>query len=506
MLSILFSLQSVELLEKANQFLIRKDVDSAAYYLSKAYRDYPTEVENLIYIAYVEDTLLGGRLVKRLFPLIPQSFVVSQLALYELIKDGDYDEIASVYERADTLIPEKLRPFARFYKYVSDGVVDLAVSVADSISELYDFPWFENTDPFVKLLKIFLKDVAHHACSHFLISPCSRYLSSIFVEDDDFYVENYSYIAIYGLINSINYLNDFSRILDRLRSYGYILRSNRCRDGNTLRDLFVNLKYVRGSYGEADSVLEMLDWISTYCGDSLLMPIRVSRAMTLPHLDMTGYALDSLKALGDTFPDYTLTLLVDYGDHRRVKEMLDSILSPVNRYIPGLHDILFQVECEELYTDGKYERVIEECPESIEEAYAYIMLGKRDSGLMLLREQFPDTLRDNYADYWNRGWFYLLFGNTDSAMYYTKRALEYRPENPFLTMNLGSIYLTLGLVDSALHYYRLSFERNRRRRTYHWDYFFSTWRNDVKLLSKLFERDAGRIYDLMRRLRREYRK
>ncbi|GEM_PF-1160084 len=506
MLLILLSFQSADLFERANYFIVRREADSAAHYLSKIYREYPTEAENIIYISYLEDSLFGADLAMRLFPEFPRSEIISKIAIYELIKRRNYDEIVRVYEKADSLILPQFEPFMRFYYLMKNGNLVDAISLADSVSMLYEFSWVFGEDLFVKLIKAFIKDVAYHACSNFVIDACYKYISTTFPPDDDrFYVENYSYIAIYGILGPINNLNTFPQILDRLRSYGYLLRTNGCRDGNMTLRVFANLKYINGSYAEADSVLEIIRWLSGFCGDSLKHPLRVSRVLTLPHLDMNGHALDSLRALGDTFLDYKLPILIDYGDWKSVKRIADSIVKSYSNYLSAVSpflDLLDQIECQELYSRDKYRKVIEECFEDVEKAYAYIMLGKRDSGLTLLKEFEPDTFRDNYAYYWNKGWFSLLYGHLDSAMYYTKRALQYRPENPFLTMNVGSIYLVRGVMDSAMYYYRLSFERNRKRRTYSWDYFFDTWRNDVKLLSGLYDRDSKEVYRLMRRLKK----
>ena len=70
-------------------------------------------------------------------------------------------------------------------------------------------------------------------------------------------------------------------------------------------------------------------------------------------------------------------------------------------------------------------------------------------------------------------------------------------------MNLGSIFFARGLVDSALYYYRKSFDYNVKRRTYHWTYFFDTWRDDIKLISRLYGRDSGLVRKLMGELRKK---
>ncbi len=501
MLLTLFSLQA-DIFEKANEFIAKRNPDSAAYYLARAYEKYPVEVENIIYISYMEDSIFGSRLVMNLFPEIPQSRVVSQLGLYELIKAKRYEDIARAYESDSSRIPENLRPFMRFYYSAERGNLLPALEVADSLLILYQFSSILSDDLFSRLVRAFVRDVAYQTCSNLLAGPCVRYLSAVIEDDGDFFIENYTYLAYYGLLRPILYYRDYGRYLDRLRSYGYALRSNECRDAGTLVTVFTNALYIHGSYAEADSLSSVLEWIAGSCGDTLGRSISISRAYLLDAKDMTGYAIDTLRAIPGLRKDYLVPLLINYGLEEEAIRILDSLSEEglLGSNLPV--DMGSSFKCRKWYSQGKYRKVIEECAGSVEAAYSYIMLGKRDSGMLILRTHLPDTTGDNYSDYWNAGWFALLYGKVDSSLHYTRRALEYRPENPFLTMNLASAFFAEGLMDSALYYYRRAFDYNVKRRTYSWRHYFDTWRDDVKLISRLYNRDAKAVWKLMKRLRK----
>ncbi len=502
MLLIFFSFQA-DVFEKANEFIVKKNPDSAAHYLAKAYEKYPVEVENIIYISYMEDTTFGSRLVMKLFPRIPESRVVSQLGLYELIKSKRYEDIASLYESDSSRVAENLRPFMRFYYYIERDNLLSALDVADSLLILYQFSSILSDDLFSKLVRVFVKDVAYQTCSRLLAGPCVRYLSAVVEDDTSFVIENYTYLSYYGLLRPMRYYRDYNRYLDRLRAYGYALRSNYCRDAGTLRSVFVDALYIHGSYAEADSLHSILRWIEEDCGDSLRRSISISRAYLLDAEDMTGYAIDTLRSIPDLSPDYLVPLLINYGLDEEAIRIMDSLSRQGLMDRNLVLDMELNHNCRRWYSQNRYRKVIERCAGTVEAAYSYIMLGKRDSGMYILQLNRSDTIRDNYSDYWNAGWFALLFGKTDSALYYTRKALEYRPENPFLTMNLGSIFFARGLVDSALYYYRKSFDYNVKRRTYHWTYFFDTWRDDIKLISRLYGRDSGLVRKLMGELRKK---
>ncbi len=502
MLLIFFSFQ-VDLFEKANEFIVKKNPDSAAYYLAEAYKKYPVEVENVIYISYMEDSTFGSRLVMKLFPKIPESRVVSQLGLYELIKSKRYEDIASIYESDSTRIAENLRPFMRFYYYLENDNLLSALQVADSLLILYQFSSLLSDDLFSRLVRTFVKDVAYQTCSRLLAGPCVRYLSAVVEDDSSFIIENYTYLAYYGLLKPMRYYRDYSRYLDRVRSYGYALKSNYCRDAGTLKSVFADALYIHGSYAEADSMQALLEWIEEDCGDTLRRSISIARAYLLDAKDMTGYAIDTLRSVPNLPPDYLVPLLVNYGLEEEAMKILDSLsqFGLVDRNL--VLDMEFTHNCRMWYSQDRYRKVIERCAGTVEAAYSYMMLGKKDSAIPILQMNLPDTIRDNYSDYWNAGWFALLFGKTDSAMYYTRKALEYRPENPFLTMNVGSIFLAQGLVDSALYYYQKAFDYNVKRRTYHWRHYFDTWRDDVKLISRLYDRDARAIWRQMKKLKKK---
>ncbi len=502
MLLIFFSFQ-VDFFEKANEFVVRKNPDSAAYYLAKAYKEYPVEVENIIYISYMEDSTFGSRLVMKLFPKIPESRVVSQLGLYELIKSRRYRDIADIYESDSSRIAENLRPFMRFYHYIEGDNLISALDVADSLLILYQFSSILSDDLFSRLVRTFVRDVAYQMCSRLLAGPCVRYLSAVVEDDSSFLIENYTYLAYYGLLRPMRYYGDYSRYLDRVRSYGYALKSNYCRDAGTLKSVFADALYIHGSYAEADSMQSLLEWIEGDCGDTLRRSISISRAYILDAKDMTGYAIDTLRSIPDLPPDYLVPLLVNYGLEEEAIHIMDSLSQTGSMDRNLVLDMEFTHNCRMWYSQDRYRKVIERCAGTVEAAYSYIMLGKKDSAIPILQMNLPDTIRDNYSDYWNAGWFALLFKKTDSAIYYTRKALEYRPENPFLTMNVGSIFLAKGLVDSALYYYQKAFDYNMKRRTYHWRHYFDTWRDDVKLISRLYDRDARAIWRLMKKLKKK---
>jgi hypothetical protein len=61
-----------------------------------------------------------------------------------------------------------------------------------------------------------------------------------------------------------------------------------------------------------------------------------------------------------------------------------------------------------------------------------------------------------------------------------------KPNNSFLIMNLGSIYLAKFQIDSALYYYKKAYNVNKEYGNYKESSFFQVLRNDIELISKIY--------------------
>lgn len=503
---ILISLSPEEAFNRANTLLNENKSDSVGYYLSLAYKKYPYEVENVIYLRYLQDSIIGGKLAIEFLKYNKTSEKISIIALNEMIRNKNYSDIPQLLEfYSDTTTIGKV---SKFYDFLLSNDYEKAIQVGDEILgklfaqqhlKLLFGSEIDENEPLNKLIDNFLADFVEFSCSHFFMESCVRYVN--FLKKNTTRNKALNLIIYYGYFGLINSSKNFNESISNLERFARVLILNDCNDYNKLTTIFSSVYFETEASYEYEKFLSILDTLSKYCGNTLDKKIKVLRAFGLRGLDRNKEAIDILVSMKDSLIEphkrYLVLSLVDYGDIELAKKLYEDFKLSDASLLKIRH-------CEALYNQGKYKEVLKECDEkSPERAYVYFMQSKDTLARNIIDSLLNDieSSNKNYAYYWNRGWFMLLLREIDSSYYYTKIALDMRPNNSFLLMNLGSIYLSKFQVDSAIYYYKKAYETNQKYGNYSEKLFFSTLKSDIELIANIYKIPKSKIRELRNNLK-----
>ncbi len=491
----LFAITPEEAFNRANILLNENKLDSVAYYLNIAYTKYPNEVENIIYLKYTEDKRVAERIAKEFIKINKKSLKISLIALNLLIEERNYNEIAKFLEfYPETTMVGKI---VNFYKLVGERKYSSAVKIGDEILNLllsqklltiFLHVETDSLDPINSLLKTFQSDYIDLACSNFYMEECIR--QSSMTEDSKTREKVFNLIIYYGFFRLIYSADNFESSYKNLAKFTRYLIDNDCNDYGKLLTIFSAIYFQDESYDEYNKFLELVDTVAVYCLDKLSSKVKLLRAFGLRGLDRYGEALEILNSLMDSLDEpqkrFYVTVAIEHLDYKLARKLVGKF---------GIKDssILNFIDtsksCELLYNKRDFKSIFKNCSESSpERAYAYFLLSKRDSAIEIIKNLLSnlENSNRNYAYYWNRGWFELIIGNVDTSYYYTLKALQMRPNNSFLIMNIGSIYLSKSQIDSAIYYYKKAYETNIKSGNYEKNSFLQTLKNDIELISKIY--------------------
>ncbi|MCS7245287.1 MAG: hypothetical protein RMJ38_04085 [candidate division WOR-3 bacterium] len=499
---ILINLSPEEAFNRANTLVSENKSDSVGYYLSIAYKKYPYEVENVIYLKYLQDSIIGGKIAVEFLKYNKTSQKISTIALNEMIRSKNYLSIPELLEfHSDTTTIGKI---SKFYSFLLSNNYEDAIKVGDEIldnfiNQRHFKLLFDEDEPLNKLINNFHADFVEFSCSHFFMESCIKHVN--FLSENAARNKALNLIIYYGYFRLISDSKNFNESISNLEKFAKVLILNECKDYNKLTTIFSSVYFETEASYEYEKFLSILDTLSKYCGNFLDKKIKVLKAFALRGLDRNKEAIDILISLKDSLIEphrrYLVLSLVDYGNMELAKKLYNEF---------KLNDVsIIKIRhCETLYSQGKYKEVLKECDEmDAERAYVYFMQSKNN----LAKEIIDNLLNDiensnkNYTYYWNKGWFMLLLGKIDSSYYYTKMALDMKPNNSFLIMNLGSIYLSNSQIDSAIYYYKKAYETNKKYGNYYEKLFFNTLKNDIELIANIYKIPKSKIRELRNNLK-----
>ena len=486
-----------EAFNRASTLLNENKLDSVSYYLSIAYKEFPNEVENLIYLKYLEDQKMGFNLALEFVKLNKKSWKISSIALLGVIEEKKYKEIEKFLE----IFPETttIGKVISFYSLVQNKKYDEAINVGDDLlnSFRYALAIFTNFSQildtnqlFYLLLRKLSNDFLDFACQNFYMEKCLKYISII--ENKEKAKEIYNYVILYGFWGLISNAKNFDEGYEQLLKFIKFIKDNNCNDYEKLLTIFTSIQYTFESEGyyEYEKLLSAVDTLENYCSNKLNFKIKLLRAYGLRGLDMNKKALEILLSLKDSLNEpqkrFLIASAIEYLDFELAKKLTNEFNisdSSILRIIDPLRN------CELLYNQRKLKEILKVCDEDTpERAYAYFLLSKKDSANQIINNLIKnlESSNKNYTYYWNKGWFKLLIGDVDSSYYLTLKALEMKSNNSFLIMNLGSIYLAKLKLDSALYYYKKAYKVNNQYGNYKESSFFQVLKNDIELISKIY--------------------
>ncbi|MEO0202535.1 MAG: hypothetical protein ABIL37_02275 [candidate division WOR-3 bacterium] len=490
MLLYLFNLTPEEAFNRASTLLSENKYDSVSYYLNIAYDRYPNEVENIIYLQYLQDINLGQKLAVNFAKYNKKSARISIIAISYFIEQRNYSEISKFLEfYSETTIIGKV---ASFYKLVEEKNYSNAIRIGEDILNLLLTQRFlmmfykseiDSLDPIFLLTNNLQADFLDLTCSNFFIEECVR--QSQLVKNPQIREKALNLVIYYGFFKLIYNAENFQKSYQYLSNYTKFLINNDCNDYNKVLTMFSAIYFENESYDEYNKFLALLDTLESYCYNKLAIKIKLLRAFGVRGLDKNKQAIEILSSIKDSLDEpqkrFYLNLVLTYLDYETAKKLEKEF---------NIKDSSILINCELLYNKRNFKSILKNCPyNSPERAYAYFFLSKRDSAIEIINSLISDLeiSNKNYAYYWNKGWFKLLIGDIDSSYYYTKEALKMRPNNSFLIMNLGSIYLAKQEIDSVIFYYKKAFQVNAEYGNYKDESFLQTLKNDIELISKVYK-------------------
>lgn len=496
MLILILSITPLEAFNRASTLLNENNLDSVVYYLNIAYQEFPNEVENLIYLKYLEDKKIGFNLAFEFTKINKKSKRISTIALFGIIEEKKYNEINNFLE----IYPETtmLGRIISFYNSIQNKKYDEAIRIGEDLLNAFrdvlrimsEFPLLDTTEMTYNLLRKFRDDYVDFTCQKFYLEYCLKYIPTL--ESKEKRQEMYNYVILYGFWGLVSDAKNFEESYNNLIKFIKFLKDNNCKDYEKLLIIFTSIQYSfeSESYEEYKKFLSAVDTLENYCGNKLNVKVKLLRAYGLRGLDMNKKAIEILLSLKDSLNEpqrrFLIASTIDYLDFELAKNLISEFNindSLILRIIDPFKN------CDLLYNQRKLKDILKICNEETpERAYAYFLLSKKDSAIEIIKNLIEnlEISSKNYTYYWNKGWFKLLIGEIDSSYYLTSKALEMKPNNSFLIMNLGSIYLAKFQIDSALYYYKKAYNVNKEYGNYKESSFFQVLRNDVELISKIY--------------------
>ncbi|MEO0143501.1 MAG: hypothetical protein ABIL49_07880 [candidate division WOR-3 bacterium] len=509
MLLQLLNLMPEEAFNRANILLNENKYDSVAYYLSVAYEKYPNEVENVIYLKYLQDINIGKKLAMEFVKYNKKSVKISIIAISYFIKEKKYAEISKFLD----VYPETtlIGKIASFYKLVEEKNYNNALKIGEDVLNLLLTQKFlsifykteiDSLDPINLLTNNLQEDYLDLTCSNFFIEECVR--QSQLIQDAKVREKALNLIIYYGFFRLIYNAENFEKSYKYLLNFTKLLINNDCEDYNKVLTIFSAIYFEKESYDEYNKFLEVVDTLENYCSKKLSGKIKLLKAFAFRGLDRNKEAIEILNSMRDSLNEplknFYLTTIISYIDYEYAKKLAKEFNIKDSTILNFLDS---NTNCELLYNKRDFKNIFKRCSEnSPERAYAYFLLSKKDSAIEIINGLIDnlESSNRNYAYYWNRGWFELLLGNIDSSYYYTSEALKMRPNNSFLIMNLGSIYLAKQNVDSAIFYYKKAYETNMKYGNYKKEAFFQTLKNDIELISKIYNIPASILREIKKQV------
>ena len=487
-----------EAFNRASALLNENKLDSVIHYLNIAYQEFPNEVENLIYLKYLEDKKMGFNLALEFTKINKKSKRISAIALFGIIEEKKYNEINNFLEiHPETTIIGKI---INFYNLVQNKKYEEAIKIGEDLLSAFndilriigEFPLqlLDTTEITYNLLRKFRDDYLDFTCQGFYLEYCLKYISTL--ESKEKRQEIYNHVILYGFFGLVSDAKNFEESYNNLLKFIKFLKDNDCKDYEKLLVIFTSIRYnfESESYEEYKKFLLAVDTLEKYCSSKLNVKIKLLRAYGLKGLDMNKKAIEILISLKDSLNEpqkrFLVASAIDYLDF----ELAKNLTTEFNINDSSILKIIDPSKnCELLYNQRKLKDIFKVCNEDIpERAYAYFLLSKKDSANQIINNLIKslEISNKNYAYYWNKGWFKLLLGEIDSSYYLTLKALEMKPNNSFLIMNLGSIYLAKFQIDSALYYYKKAYNVNEEYGNYKESSFFQVLKNDIELIIKIY--------------------
>jgi len=498
MLIQILAITPLEAFNRASALLNENKLDSVVYYLNIAYQDFPNEVENLIYLKYLEDRKVGFNLAFEFTKINKKSKRISAIALLGIIEGKKYNEINNflgIYPET-TLIGGIINFYNSIQNKNYKGAVILGETLLSTFNDIlkilgeFPSPMLDTVEITYNLLRKFRDDYLDFTCQNFYIENCLKYIPTL--ESKEKKQEMYNYVILYGFWGLISDAKNFEESYNNLIKFVKFIKNNDCKDYQKLLIIFTSIQYnfESESYEEYKKFLSAVDTLENYCPNKFNIKIKLLRAYGLRGLDMNKKALEILLSLKDSLNEsqkrFLVASAIDYLDLQLAQKLTNEFNISDSSIIKILDPLK---SCELLYNQRKLKDILKVCNEEIpERAYAYFLLSKKDSAIEIVNNLMKslEFSNKNYTYYWNKGWFKLLIGEIDSSYYLTLKALEMKPNNSFLIMNLGSIYLAKFQIDSALYYYKKAYKVNKEYGNYKESSFFQVLKNDVELISKIY--------------------